>query len=269
MKSHSARRLSTLTTLLCHRALECSGFRKAIRRASWPTHWLAAFGLSLALITTQAAPSVEAIQAVVKDNQDSVLFFGGALKFLCGRCSREHDYRVMSTAVVVDAAGLLLARIEGPLADPKTEIRESSLRVIMPDGAEVPVRVAVTDTELRVLILAVEKPEDTRAHPFKPVKLDSPAAAKVMDDLIVLRRFDKRFDYALDTTTVRVNAVDTKPRTAYLSVGLGGEKPLAPCFDAKGRLVGFAVEHETALAAEEYPDVVRQGRAALAKKASP
>jgi hypothetical protein len=228
-----------------------------------------AVGLGLALLSSRAGPSTETLQKIVAENQDSVLYFGGAIKFLCGRCTKEHDYRVVSTALVVDAAGLLLARIQGPLGDPKSEIRESTLSVTLPSGAEVPVRVAVADTELRVLVLAVEKPEDARAHAFKPVKLDSSEAAKVMDDLVVLRRFDRRLGYALNTTIVQVNAVDTKPRTAYLSVGLAGENPLAPCFDAQGRLVGLAVGHETVFAAEEYSDLLRQGRSALTKKASP
>jgi len=209
------------------------------------------------------------LQPIVATNQHAVVFFGGALKYLCGRCPKTHEYRLVSTAAVVDAAGLLLARAHGPLADAKSDVRESRLHIILSDGAEIPVRVLVADPELGVVVLGVEHPEQARAHRFAPLTLAPAGAAGVWDELIVLRRFDPRFGCALDVSVAPVNAVDPKPRLTYLVAGLAGDRPLAACFNLQGRLVGFAIRDETVLAAEEFVDLVRQGRSALAKGTAP
>lgn len=235
-----------------------TALRRATRRAvSWHA------GMVLATVLTPARADIpdETLSTTLKAHKDAVLFLGGTLKYLCGRCSKDHDLRVLSTAVVVDAGGLLMAARMGALVDPKSEIKESHLHVVMADGAEVPVRVTVTDHDLGVLMLSVEKPEDARAHPFKAVNLEAAAPAKALDDLVVLRRFDQRLGYAVQAFTIRVNAVDTKPRTTYLSADLpGGELPIAPCFSGAGRLVGFSTGQEAVLAAEEFVDLINQAR---------
>jgi hypothetical protein len=86
-----------------------------------------------------------------------------------------------------------------------------------------------------------------------------------MDELVVLRRLDGQVGYALNTSLATINAIDPKPRRTYLSANLAGERPVAACFDRQGRLAGFALGHETAIATEEFLDLIRQGRQALAR----
>lgn len=221
--------------------------------------------LTLALVVLSAGASAanltpEVLARVAEANQDSVLFYGGALKFLCGRCSKVHESHLLGTAVVVDAAGLFLANLDGAVADPKTEIQESTLKIVLPDATEVPVRIAVTDRDLGVVVLALDTPTDAGNVKFKPVSIEAVPEAKPLDELILLRRLDKRTGYALAVATMPVNAVDRKPRVTYLSTALAGRPPMTPCFDAQGRLVALSTGHETALAAEEFTELVRQGR---------
>lgn len=240
-------------------------WRRAARMAC-ARHAVVVLALAVALGGARADVPPEVLRRTLASHQDSVLFLGGTLKFLCGRCTKDHDLRVLGTALVVDPRGLFLTARMGAIADPKSEIKESHLHVVTPDGAEVPVRVTVSDQDLGVLILSVEKPEDVQAHPFKSFELEGAAPAKTLEELVVLRRFDQRLGYATQAFTVRVSAIDTKPRTAYLSGDFpGNELPMAPCFNAAGRLVGFYTGQESILAADEFADLFKQARDRAAK----
>ena len=219
--------------------------------------WLA--GNLLSQAPAQAGITAEAMAQTVKQQRDSVLFFGGAIKYRCGRCSNDHDLRVLSTAVVVDRTGLFLASQLGPLLDPKSEVRESHLHVVAADGVEVPVRLTVTDNELGVLVLSLEKPEDAKTHAFAPLTLDAPPAARLLDELVVLRRFDQRVGYAVQAFTVRVNAIEERPRRTYFSPDFPQQElTMAPGFNATGQLVGLYTGGENLLAADEFAELVGQ-----------
>ena len=223
--------------------------------------------LALVLSTGLAHGQIpsETVETVVKNHDDSVLFLSGTVRYLCGECTREHQFRVMSTAVVADARGLMVAGATGPLADPDAELREVTLQVRMADGAEVPVRIALTDEDLGVMILMPEKAEDAKQHSFRPLPLDAPARARLLDPLLVLRRHDQAAGYALSTACVRVHALETSPRRVYFSAGLGSGQALFPCFDATGRLVALAVGDQSAVSADELADLVSQAQSPAAK----
>jgi hypothetical protein len=233
--------------------------RRANGRRGYLT-FLAALVVAASATRIRAEVSPEAIGNVVTNHQDAVLFLSGTVKFLCGRCTQIHQFPVRTTAVVTDSQGLLLAASVGPLADPKTEIRDSTLHVRMPDGAEVPVRVAVTDEDLEVVVLKAERAEDVRAHPFKPLDLESPARARPLDELVVLRRHDAGANYLVSAATVRVNAVESKPLRTYFSAGLPEGQGISPCFNLEGRLVALGIGEQTAIATDELADLVVQAR---------
>ncbi len=130
-------------------------------------YWQTALALGLTLSLAQGQIAPETVDAVVKRHEDSVLFLSGTVRYLCGECTQEHEFRLMSTAVVVDARGWMLTGATGPLADPDLELRGMNLQVRMPDGIEVPMRVALTDEDLGVLVLAPEKSEDAQTHGFQ------------------------------------------------------------------------------------------------------
>lgn len=217
-----------------------------------------ALGLTLSLAQGQIAP--ETVDAVVKQHEDSVLFLSGTVRYLCGECTQEHEFRLMSTAVVADARGWMLTGASGPLADPDLEVRGMNLQVRMPDGTEVPMRVALTDEDLGVMVLAPEKTEDAQRHGFRPLALDAPVRVRLLEPLLVLRRHDQATGYALSTACVRVQALETKPRRIYFSTGLGSGQALFPCFDATGRLVALAMGDQSAVSTDELSDLVTQAQ---------
>lgn len=207
----------------------------------------------------RAGIAAEAMAQTVKNQRDSVLFFGGAIKYRCGRCSNDHDLRVLSSAVVVDRSGLFLASRLGPLLDPKSEVRESHLHVVAADGVEIPVRLTVTDNELGVLVLSLEQADDAKSHVFAPLSLDAAPPARLLEELVVLRRFDQRLGYAVQAFTIRVNAIEERPRRTYFSPDFPQQElTMAPGFNAAGQLVGLYTGGENLLAADEFAELVGQ-----------
>jgi hypothetical protein len=222
------------------------------------TCWRTALALVLAAGLAQAEIPPETVDAVVKQHQDSVLYLSGTVRYLCAKCTREHQFRVMSTVVVVDVRGLMVARANGPLADPEVELRGVNLQVRLPDGAEVPVRVALTDQDLGVMILALEKPQAAERLRLRSLTLDAVARVRVLDPLLVLRRHDQATGYALSTASVQVHALETSPRRLFFSTGLGRNQALSPCFDATGRLVALTLGDQTAVSVDELADLIAQ-----------
>jgi hypothetical protein len=214
----------------------------------------------LALGPGHAQPSPEVLNSILTNHQNSVLFLGGTIKFLCGRCDKEHPFPVSSTVVVADAKGLFLATATAPLVNPQTQIRDSTLHVRMPNDAEVPVRLAVMDRDLGLMVLALLKPADAQTHPLTALSLDSPARARVLDDLVLLRRHDASTGYALSASALPIQAIETKPRLMYYSAGGTSQQGISPCFDAQGRLVALATTRQGAVATDEVADLVAQAR---------
>lgn len=204
----------------------------------------------------QIAP--ETIERLARTHDESILFLTGTVRYLCGRCTREHEFRVMSTVIVAATNGQMLAAVAGPLADPDTELRRVQLQVRLPGGDALPMRVAVTDEDLGLMIL-VPKRED-ESYKFKALPLDTEAEVGLLDPVVVLRRHDQATGYALSSACSRIESVQTRPQRIYFSSGFGSEQGVLPCFDAAGRLVALAMGDQRAIAAEEVGDLLSQAQ---------
>ena len=208
--------------------------------------------------------TVCAIQAT---NQDSVLMLSGSLKFMCGRCNEVHDRMVEGPVTVVDTNGLLLtssSTVQISLLSRKVEIRESTLKVKLPNGTEWPVRVVLTDRDLGAVLLAPEKPAAVPAGAFKPVNWDTAAKVQLLDDIVIVGRMDQNHDARVESAPDKINAVETKPRMIYGCANLVSGDGEA-VFNAAGQLVGIGLGRQSIVAADELQDVIEQARHAAAK----
>ena len=100
----------------------------------------------------------EKVSAVQNANQDSVLSVIGSLKWSCGRCSRLHEGSVHAPAIVLSSSGLLLMSMNSCV---QFKVEKSDLKVFLPSGKELPVRVLMSDADLGVALLV---PESLEAH---------------------------------------------------------------------------------------------------------
>ena len=225
--------------------------------------WAALFAAGMA----GAELPPETVRAIQAAHQDSVLMLSGSLKFMYGSKVRETE--VEGPATVVDTHGLLLtsaSTVKLMLSDAKTEIRDSSLKVTLPSGAQVPVRVVLTDGDLGAILLAPERPAVVPAGAFKPVPWETAARAQLLDDIVLVGRMDKDHDAWVESAPAKINAVDTKPRTRYIcSILASGDGESA--FNAAGQLIGIGIGRQTIIAADELQDVIEQARRAVAKLA--
>ena len=94
-------------------------------------------GALLAAGAARAELPPETVRAIHEANKDSVLMLAGTVKF---QFQREREIQVAGPVTVVDTNGLLItsaSTVRLPMSARKTEIRESTLKVKLPSGAEV------------------------------------------------------------------------------------------------------------------------------------
>lgn len=222
-------------------------------------------GILFAAGATRAELPPETIRAIHEANKDSVLMLSGTLKY---QNQRLREIQVAGPVTVVDAKGLLLtssSTVRLPMSARKTEIRESTLKVKLPSGAELPVRVVLTDADLGAVVLAPENPSAIPAGAFKPVNWDTAAKAQQLDPVVIVGRTEKAYGGLPDSAAGKINAVDHKPRLLYICALLASGDGEA-AFDRNGKLLGIGMGQQTIVAAEELQDVLEQARKAAAKK---
>jgi len=165
------------------------------------------------------------------------------------------DQKVETMGVIVDPSGLIVASLSsiggGSLMDgrevetpngtvrikTKTDIKE--VKVVMPDGTEIPADVVMKDADLDLAFFKVraDSPE-AKDVKFSAVDLNNSAKADVLDDVIVLGRMDATMNRQPTAYTTEVLGIVKKPRE-FLSVQT--LRPASPVFSADGKLVGLSI----------------------------
>ncbi len=182
------------------------------------------------------------------------------------------DKKIETSGVVVDLAGLIVSslgsigggsmmdgrEIETPKGTvklkAKLDIKE--VKVVMPDGTEIPADVVLKDPDLDLVFFKIrsDSPE-AKDVTFKAVDLKNNTAAEVLDDVVVLGRMDATMNRQPTAFTTEVNGIVRKPRE-FLSIP--GVRPASPVFSPEGKLVGLAIMRKGtgAVAAGSAPAVI-------------
>lgn len=212
----------------------------------------------------QTAPS--SAQAVLDAASGSVLR-------LCGTIELDHPdgegcekYDVDCLVTVVDPTGIAIAAswyFDYHRSD-RAQVLSSSLKLHRPDGTDVPMRIVISDNDLGFKVLVPESPVDPKSALFKHIPLDPTVKADVLSPVLVLRRYNKVFNYQPFICTARINAHDPKPRLTYIIKNSDDNNFGAPIFTRAGRLVGIFTEWESAASVAEICDLVAQARRLIA-----
>ena len=146
----------------------------------------------------------------------------------------------LSTLDVAAAAdGRMVNTPKGPLKiSAKSTTKE--VKIIMPDGSEIPAKVAFKDADLD---LAFIRPESAEGVAFTPVAIANSAPLVMQDDVIVLGRLGKELNREPVIMTTEIISMITKPR-CFARIG-------APClgmpaFNSDGKFVGFGINRFSA-----------------------
>ena len=222
---------------------------------------------SLAIAALLAAPFAIAATGPIKDkavalsasNKDSVLFLSAVVEIEItageGQTKKE-EKKVELLGTVIGKDGLIVASLSsldvaaaidgrtvntqaGPMKlSAKSNTKE--VKILMPDGTEVPAKVAFKDTDLDLAFIRPEKPDSVK---LTPINTADSAKMSLLDDVIVLSRLGKDLNREPVALTSEVVAMVSKPRTfARISASSLG----MPVFNEAGKFVGIGINRFSA-----------------------
>ena len=165
------------------------------------------------------------------------------------------DQKIETSGVIVDPAGLIVSSLSsiggGSIMDgreietpngtvklkTKTDIKE--VKVVMPDGTEIPADVVLKDSDFDLVFFKIrtDSPE-AKDVTFKAVDLKNNTTADVLDDVVVLGRMDATMNRQPNAFTTEVLGIVKKPRE-FLSIQT--MRPASPVFSPEGKLVGISI----------------------------
>jgi S1-C subfamily serine protease len=230
------------------------------------TNWIltAIFGIGVFLHPTHAAEESISAQAkkVFTERQDAVIwisvvakisFQAEGVKEAVNIPDREQKSEALGT--FIDSTGMVVTSLGS--IDPSREFsgREvrtrdgvvkieanaifKEVRVIMPDGTEIPADIVMRDIDLDLAFLRIKSgAKEAKGVEFKPVDLKNAAVVGVSDDAITISRNDEVLNRVASVARGQITSVTKKPREFLRATGanLG-----CPTFAPDGKLIGIAV----------------------------
>jgi S1-C subfamily serine protease len=249
-------------------------------------------------VAAQVDPSIEAARKILAARQDSVLWISGVCKISYAADGGSDDpvnipdqeRKVEALGTVISTNGMIVTALSG--IDPAKEISGREIRtaggtvkleassvlkevkIIMPDGAEVPAEVVMKDVDLDLaFLLARSDAKEFKDAEFKAVDLKDSASVAIADEVVSISRADEVLNRQPMVYNGQVNVLVKKPREFIRasSVGVG-----TPTFNLDGKLVGIGVVRSSKerrsiavlLPAGDVEEIAVQARAAV-KTANP
>lgn len=168
---------------------------------------------------------------------------------------QDKETKSEATGTLVDASGLIvtsLAAIDrGSVVDGKTintpsgpiklksttEIKE--VKIIMPDGTEIPGDLVMKDADLGLGFIKVRSDsKEAQGVTFHSIDLADSAPGAMLDDCIGLGRLDENLNREPSIITTEISGITTKPRTFYRVMT---DATGCPIFLSSGKLLGISV----------------------------
>ena len=159
------------------------------------------------------------------------------------------------TGIIIDSTGLTVTALSG--TDPgqiyesyyaasgdgeskaKWRSELTDVKILSPDGTEVPVEVVLRDKDLDLAFLRPTKKPDA---PMSFIDMTNAGEIQALDQVITLNRLGKVAQRVYSASVERVNAVVTKPKKFYIP---GSEMTTtrsgSPAFALDGKFVGLFV----------------------------
>ena len=126
---------------------------------------------------------------------------------------------------------------EGEDSKVKFQSELTDVKLIQPDGKEIPAKVVLRDNDLDMaFIQPINKPD----KPFPYIDLSKSAQPSILDQVVTINRMSKSANRTPQVSLDRVEAIIDKPRTFYVlgrSLGEGGLG--TPIFNLDGKIIGI------------------------------
>ncbi len=192
--------------------------------------------------------------ALAAAHKDSVLFLSAVVEIEISAGegqTRKEERKLEMLGTVIGTDGLIVAplstldvaanidgrTVNGPQGPIKLSAKGTTkeVKIIMPDGSEVPAKVSFKDPDLD---LAFIRPEKSDGVKFTPVNTAENAPLELLDDAIVLGRLSKDLNREPVVFTTEIVSVIGKPRT----FGKLGDQALGmPAFNKDGKFLGIGI----------------------------
>jgi S1-C subfamily serine protease len=215
------------------------------------------------LASASTGPLKERALALASSNKNSVLQLSATveIEMTAGDMpSKKEERKIETTGFVINKDGLIVVALstldvasaadgrmvntqKGPLKiSAKSTTKE--VKIIMPDGSEIPAKVAFKDADID---LAFIRPEAAEGVVFIPVDVANSAPLAMQDDVIVLGRLGKDLNREPVIMTTEIIALITKPR---LLARIGAPCLGMPAFNSEGKFIGCGINRFSAKGAD-------------------
>ena len=208
--------------------------------------------LGIAVITVAGMPSASAdaigdtARTLLTKNKGAVVQFTVVVRISAG--GQEQNVDQEAKGVVIDPSGLIvttnfaidptsiLASIGGEGAAQYTS-KVVSVRILTPEGEEIPAKVVLRDTDRNLAFL---RPLTAPAAPMPFVDLKSGGKAQVGDAIFVYSRMGKSGNRGAEVNYSRVTGIVERPRLQYVIQPLAGGNDFgAMAFNEQGLPLGL------------------------------
>lgn len=242
-------------------------------------------------------PSIEAARKILAAHQDAVLWISGVCKVSYAAAGGsdepvnipDQERKVEALGTVISTNGMIVTALSG--IDPAKEVSGREIRtaggtvkldassilkevkIIMPDGAEVPAEVVMKDVDLDLAFLQAKRDaKEFKEAEFKAVELKDSAKVEIAEEVVSISRADEVLNRQPTVYNGQVNVLVKKPRE-FIRASSGGIG--TPTFNLDGKLVGIGVVRTSKerrslavlLPAADVEEIAEQARAAAAKPA--
>lgn len=233
--------------------------------------------VSVFVLISAAASAAFAAEGTVKEkalaiadaHKDSVLFVSAVveIEMTAGDSPvRKEERKVETLGTVIGKDGLMVVplstldvasnvdgrTVNGPSGAVKISAKSNTkeVKILMPDGSEVPAKVAFKDPDLD---LAFVRPEKADAAGFVPVETGETATLGLLDDVIVLGRLGKDLNRE---PVVAVNEVVSIVRKPRMFAKVGAQTLGMAVFSSDGKFAGVGINRFSSKADSESPGPV-------------
>jgi len=243
-------------------------------------------------------PSILASRKILAARQDSVLWISAVCKVSFSTDGNsdapvnipDQERKVETLGTVIGTNGLMVTSLTG--IDPSRELtgREVSMggsrvrleassvikevKIVMPDGVEVPAEVIMKDADLDLaFVLARSDAKEFKEVEFKAVDLKDSAKPLIADEVVSVTRSDEVLSRQPTVYNGQVNVLVSKPRE-FIRASTGGLG--TPTFDLEGKLIGIGVMRSdkerrsvvVLVPAGDVDEIAEQARSAVQKTPS-
>jgi len=229
----------------------------------------AAFLLAAPLLMAAEGPLKEKALALGTTYKDSVLYLSAVVEMeisagdnpvkkeerkveMLGTVIGPNDLIVVSLSSL-DVASTVDGRTyntpQGPVkVSAKGTTKE--VKILMPDGSEIPAKVAFKDPDIDLAFIRPEKPEEVK---LTPINTADAAPMTLLDDVIVLGRLGKDLNREPVVMTNEVISLVTKPRTF---AKIGSQAIGMPVFNKDGKFLGIGINRFSAKGESDNQNLV-------------